>query len=76
MRSRNLRWVHIVPLVHLGICVAAFSGYLIPALQPLGILVSLLMLADLPISLLYGLLAFGGQHDVLAGFTLFAGGTI
>jgi hypothetical protein len=75
MHSMKLRWVHIVPLVHLFVCMSAFSGDVIKALQPLGILVSVLLIADLPISLLYGVLAMSGKHDALALSCLVLGGT-
>jgi hypothetical protein len=75
MNSRRLRWVHVVPLIHFLVCVAAFSGYVVDALQPLGILVSGLFIADLPVSLLYGVLAMSGQHDALALGCLVVGGT-
>jgi hypothetical protein len=50
-------------------------GYIINALQPLGILVSILVIADLPVSILYGALAMSGQHDALALGCLVLGGT-
>lgn len=75
MHSSTLRWVHIVPLFHFLVCVAAFSGYVISALQPLGILVSILVIADIPISFLYVGLAMTGRHDALALGCLAVGGT-
>jgi len=75
MHSRRFRWVHFVPLIHLLVCLAAFSGYVIEALQPLGILVSIPVIADLPISILYGALAMSGQHDALALGCLVLAGT-
>ena len=75
MHPRRLRWVHVVPLIHFFVCLAAFSGYVVNALQPLGILVSILVIADLPVSILYGVLAMSGQHDVLALGCLVLGGT-
>jgi hypothetical protein len=54
---------------------AAFSGDFISALQPLGILVPVLLIADLPISLLYAVLAMSGKHDALALSCLVLGGT-
>lgn len=75
MHSSTLRWVHIVPLFHLLVCVAAFSGYLVSVLQPLGILVSILVIADIPISLVYIGLAMSGRHDALALGCLVVGGT-
>ena len=75
MPSGKLRWVHIIPLVHVVLCLAALSGYAISALQPLGILVSILFIVDFPISILYAALAMSGQHDALALGCLVLGGT-
>ena len=76
MHSRTLRWVHIVPLFHFLVCLAAFSGYVISVLQPLAILVSILVIADIPISFLYVGLAMSGRHDALALGCLVVGGTV
>ncbi len=54
---------------------AAFSGYFIISLQPLGILISILVIADLPISIVYGALAMSGRHEMLAVACLILGGT-
>ena len=75
MHPKRLRWVHVVPLIHFFVCLAAFSGYVVNALQPLGILVSILVIADFPVSILYGALAMSGQHDALALGCLVFGGT-
>ena len=75
MHWKRLRWVYVVPLIHFFVCLAAFSGYIVKALQPLGILVSILVIADLPVSILYGALAMSGQHDALALGCLVLGGT-
>jgi hypothetical protein len=75
MHSRKLRWVHVVPVIHLFFCLVALSGYVVNALQPLGILVSILVIADLPVSILYSALAMSGQHDALALACLVLGGT-
>jgi|ERR1700728_2484231 hypothetical protein len=76
MHSRTLRWALIVPLFHFLLCVAAFSGYVISVLQPLGILVSILVIVDIPISFLYVRLAISGRHDALALGCLVVGGTV
>jgi hypothetical protein len=56
--------------------VAAFSGYVISVLQPLGILVSILVIVDIPISFLYVGLAISGRHDALTLGCLVVGGTV
>lgn len=75
MHPRRLRWIHAVPLVHFAVCLLAFSGYVVHTLQPLGILVSVLIIADFPTSILYGALAMSGQHDAAAVACLVLGGT-
>jgi hypothetical protein len=75
MHSGRLRWVHIVPLVHVVLCLAAFSGYAVSALQPLGILGSVLFIVDFPVSMLYAVLAMSGHHDALALCCLVLAGT-
>lgn len=75
MHSRRLRWVQIIPSAHVVLFLAAFSGYAISALQPLGILGSILFIVDFPISLVYAALAMSGQHDALAVGCLVLGGT-
>lgn len=59
LKIGTLRWVHIVPLIHLLVCFVAASGYVVPALGWLGILFSVLFIADFPISIVYVAMAFG-----------------
>lgn len=61
----RLRWTHAVPLVHLLVCLLAGSGYLLPPLSLLGILFSVLVVADLPISGVFVFLA-AGTHGAFA----------
>jgi hypothetical protein len=62
------------PLVHLAVCLIAL-GYVVPGLQFLGILWSVLMIADFPVSIMTGVLAFS-QHGVLAGMWAIVVGTL
>ena len=71
----RLRWIDIVPLVHWLVCVVAASGYVLPALQPLGILFSVLVLADIPVSLVFVALA-ARTHGAVAFAWLLVVGTL
>ena len=76
MRSKNrIRWVYWPPLVHLAICLIALLGYVVPGLEFLGILWSLLTIVDIPVSLVTAALAFS-QHGVLAGIWATVVGTL
>jgi hypothetical protein len=65
----------LVATVHLLICFAAASGYVVSGLQPLGILFSALFVVDFPISIVYGALAFG-NHAAIAFAWLGIAGTL
>jgi hypothetical protein len=71
----NKQRAHLVATIHLLICFAAASGYIVSALQPLGILFSVLFIADFPISIVYGALAFG-SHPAIAFAWLIVAGTL
>lgn len=73
--SRGFRWIYWPPLVHLAICLIALLGYVVPALQFLGILWSLLTIVDIPVSLVTAALAFS-HHGVLAGLWATVVGTL
>ena len=70
----RMRWVHIVPLVHLLVCLSALSAYILPALQSLGILFTVLVVADFPISGVYIAMAVG-NHGAAAIVWLVVAGT-
>ena len=74
-RTGRLRWFYWPPLIHLAICLIALLGYLVPSLQFLGILWSLLTIADIPVSMVTMRLAFS-QHGVLAGVWATVVGTL
>ena len=63
----------LVATVHVLICLAAASGYVVSALQPLGILFSVLFLADFPISIVYAALAFGNHAAIAFAWLTIAG---
>ncbi len=73
--TERLHWVYWPPLVHLALCLIAFLGYVIPGLQFLGILWSLLTIADIPVSLVTAALSFS-NHGVLAGAWATVAGTL
>ncbi len=75
-RAHNrFRWFYWPPLVHLSICLIAMLGYIVPSLQFTGILMSLVTVADIPVSLVTIALAFS-QHGVLAGIWAIVAGTL
>jgi hypothetical protein len=74
-RFGRLDWFYWPPLIHLAICLLALAGYLVPNLQFLGILWSLLTIADMPVSMVTAGLAFS-QHGVLAGIWVAVVGTL
>lgn len=73
--TRRLRWIYWPPLVHLGICLVAALGYVVPGSQFLGILWSLLTIADFPLSIVTAVLAFS-HHSVLAALWAIVVGTL
>jgi hypothetical protein len=48
--ERRLNLVYVAPMVHLAICLIAMSGYVVPQLQFLEILWSILTIVDFPVS--------------------------
>ena len=74
--TRNVvRWIYVAPLVHLGICLVAMLGYVAPSLQFLGILWSVMTIADIPVSMVTLALAFS-RHGLLAGTWATVAGTL
>lgn len=74
-RTGRLHWFYWPPLIHLAICLIALLGYVVPSLQFLGILWSLVTIADLPVSMVTMGLGFS-QHGVLAGVWATVVGTL
>ena len=74
-RTGRLHWFYWPPLIHLAICLIALLGYVVPSLQFLGILWSLVTIADIPVSTVTMGLAFS-QHGVLAGVWATVVGTL
>ncbi len=71
----RFRWIYWPPLVHLAICLLAMLGYIVPGLQFLGILWSIVMIIDFPVSIVTVVLSFS-QHGVLAGAWAIVAGTL
>ncbi len=65
LHSERFHWFYWPPLIHLAICLIALVGYAMPRFQFLGILWSLLTIADMPVSIVTAGLALS-QHGVLA----------
>jgi len=74
-RTGSVHWFYWPPLIHLAICLIALVGYVVPSLQFLGILWSLVTIADIPVSMATMGLAFS-QHGVLAGVWATVVGTL
>ena len=69
---RHSWWVYLFPAVHLLVCLISLSGYIIAALQGLGIVWVGIMLLDLPVSapayaLAWGSGVFAGLWIILVG---------
>jgi uncharacterized membrane protein (DUF106 family) len=62
-------------MVHLSICLVAMLGYIVPSLQFLGILWSIITIADIPVSFVTVGLAFS-NHSVLTGVWAIVAGTL
>jgi hypothetical protein len=73
VRNR-IRWIYVPPLVHLAICLVAMIGYIVPSLQFLGILWTILAIADFPLSAVTIMLAWG--HGALAAVWAVGAGTL
>jgi hypothetical protein len=74
LRCRHSRWVYLLPILQFVVCALALSGYVIPALQPLGIVFEFLWFADLPISVVAFILVW--HHGVLAMIWMVIVGTL
>ena len=71
----RLRWVYWPPLIHLSVCLGVMLGYVVPGLQFLGILWSVLTIADFPLSIVTVALAFS-HHGVIAAVWVLLAGTL
>jgi len=72
--ERRLPQVYRLPLIHFAICIIAMSGLVVLQLQPLGILMMFVNIADFPISLVAFALSF--HHDALAWIWMLVVGTL
>lgn len=73
-RQRRLRWVYLLPILHLCACFISYIGIVIPSLQYWGIVWTYIMMLDLPISLVaFGI---GWKHGALAIIWIMSAGTL
>lgn len=74
IRERYSRLVYFLPILHLCACFISMLGHMVTELQCLGIVMTFIMILDLPISLVaYGL---AWKHGVLAGIWILTAGTL
>lgn len=72
--GRRLPQLYWLPLIHLAVCITAMSGLVVPQLQFLGILMTFVNVADLPISFVAFALSF--HHEALAWIWMLVVGTL
>lgn len=71
---KHLRWYHSLPILHFCTCLAGLIGYVIPTLQDWGFVWPIILILDLPISLVaYGI---GWKYGGLATIWIFVVGTL
>jgi hypothetical protein len=68
-----MRWRYVLPVLHLLVCSIVYIALLIPSLQFLGIVFSLVLVADLPVSLVS--YALGWRYPGIAVAWIFIAGT-
>src|SRR5437868_2937045 len=68
------RWIYVPSALHLIICLIAYIGILIPALESWGIIFTALWIIDFPVSLLGFALAW--KHSLLSALWIFIAGTL
>jgi hypothetical protein len=71
----RFRWVYWPPLIHLAICLVAMLAYIVPSLQLLGMLQSVIAIADFPVSFVMLVLDFS-SHGMLAWVWALIAGTM
>lgn len=72
--ARRLPRLYWLPLIHFVLCITAVLGYVVPGYSFLGILMTFVNIADLPISLVAIALSF--HHDALAWIWMVVVGTL
>ena len=70
----RLRWVYLLPLLHLCACFGSMIGLALPKLQYLGVVWVFIMLADLPVSSVAYMM--GWKYPTLAALWIVAAGTL
>lgn len=72
-RQGRVRWVYLLPILHLCACFTSLIGFVIPSLQYWGIAWTFIPILDLPVSLVFYGLAW--KHSALAALWIFVVGT-
>jgi hypothetical protein len=72
--AKRLPQVYWLPLLHVALCITAMLGFVVPQLQFLGILMTVVNIADLPISFVAFALFF--HHETLAWLWMVVVGTV
>ena len=75
MTASNQRslWPLFLPALHLTACLIGLVGYVLPYLQPLGIIWVFVMLIDLPVSAIAH--AISWNHQIVAATWIIVAGT-
>jgi hypothetical protein len=74
MKQMRVRWVYLLPTLHLCACFISMIGFVIPSPQYWGIAWVFIMIADLPVSVVAYALAW--EHSSLAMIWIFVVGTL
>src|ERR1700735_369159 len=72
--DRLMRWRYVLPSLHLLACLISYIGLLLPSLKSFGILFTVILVADLPISLPAYFLAW--KYPAFAVTWVFVAGTL
>jgi hypothetical protein len=71
--QKRFRWIYILPVIHLAVCLVVVVAYLSPSYAFLGFSFIFLMLVDFPFSVVAFFLTFSGHGFVALGWSVFAG---
>ena len=74
LMDRPIRWRYVLPSLHLLACLLSYVGLLLPSLQSFGILFTVILMADLPVSLPAYFL--GWKYPAFAVTWVFVAGTL
>lgn len=75
MDRQHFHALYGAPLIHLALCLTVYSGFIVPRLQFLGILGTIVTLIDLPF-VTFGTIALSFHYPLLAIILQVVGGTL